>query len=327
LSTFVLFNPNAGSAGQADQLREALAGRPGVTTCQLASSDEVPACLAAALKDGHDTVVAAGGDGTVHRVVNALLAGAAPRSAARGKRRKKGAAPPADAGLLTPVRFGVLPLGTGNDLCRTLAIPFDPLGALDVLLARRERLVDLVRVEACGRSAYCVNVASGGFSAQVRGAMSKDLKATWGPLAYVFGAVQVLTELTPYQVRLRYNDHVVAREAAYNVIVANGRYAGGGHQVASQASIEDGLLDVVVVREGSLLDLTQVGAEVLAGDYLYSDLVARKQAWRVQVSGEPALPFSLDGEPWCEEAVTFTVVPQALRVIVGPEYVTNPAPL
>jgi diacylglycerol kinase (ATP) len=163
-------------------------------------------------------------------------------------------------------------------------------------------------------------VASGGFSGQLHEVLSEELKATWGPLAYLLGAAQVLPDLTGYHTTLALDGGAPERVEALNIIVANGRYAAGGWRVASRADPEDGLLDVVVVRDGPLLDLTAVAARLVAGDYLDSDAVWHGRARSVRIASEPGMWFSVDGELVTNEPVTFTTVPGALRVLVGPDY-------
>jgi diacylglycerol kinase (ATP) len=296
MPTFVVFNPKAGSAAAAEAVRARLEERPDVVLCQPEAPGDMAACVAEALRGGCDTLVAAGGDGTVHAVVNAL----APDFAR--------------------CRLAVLPLGTGNDLCRTLAVPEDAVAALEVLDSGRERRLDLMQMETAGRSWYAVNVASGGFSGQLHEVLSDDLKATWGPLAYLLGAARVLPDLTGYHTTLALDGGAPQRVEALNIIVANGRYAAGGWRVASRAGPEDGLLDVVVVRQGPLLDLTAVAARLVAGDYLDSDAVWHRRARRVRIASEPGMWFSVDGELVTNEPVTFTAIPGALRVLVGPDY-------
>jgi diacylglycerol kinase (ATP) len=301
MRTCVILNARAGSAEAATDLRADLASRPDIDVCEPTSAADVRACVARALEAGCDTVVAAGGDGTVHTVVNALAAD------------------------LDRARLAVLPLGTGNDLCRTLAVPFDPLAALALLDTGSERRIDLVRVDTAGRSLWCANVAAGGFTGQMQEQLTDDVKALWGPLAYLRGAVGVLPNLTGYQTTLRLDDGVVERIDALNVLVANGRTAGGGLQVAPLANPEDGLLDVVTVFYRPLLELTGVAALLLAGDYLRSDYVIHQRARRVQVVSTPGMWFSIDGELLSNESITFTVRPRALRVLVGPDYTPEPA--
>lgn len=301
MPTCIILNARAGAAEAAAGLRRALAGRPDVRLCEPSSADEVRGCVAAALAAGCDTVVAAGGDGTAHAVVNALAA---------------------DFGR---ARLGVLPLGTGNDLCRTLAVPADPLAALAVLDAGTERRLDVLRADLAGQTLYCVNVAAGGFTGQMQELLTDEVKAWWGPLAYLRGAVSVLPNLTGYHTTLRLDDGVVERIDTLNVLVANARFAGGGLPVAPRANPEDGLLDLITVCYRPLLDLTGIAALLLAGDYLSSDYVIHQRARRVHLASRPAMWFSIDGELLSSATATFTVRPGALRVLVGPDYAPEPA--
>jgi diacylglycerol kinase (ATP) len=296
MRTCIFVNAHAGSASTVIELREQTAGSPEVLWREPRCEEELPEAVAEALAAGCDTLVAAGGDGTLHALVNAL-------------------APHFDR-----ARIGVLPLGTGNDFCRTLAIPLEPLEGLATLAASRERRLDVIRVETPTRRLYCVNVAAGGFSGQVREALTDDVKAWWGPLAYLRGAADVLPNLTGYSTSLRLDDGPPQFVEVLIVVVANGRTAGGGLRVAPLANPEDGLLDVVTVRYGPLLDLTGVAALLLAGNYLESDWVLHQTARRVEVVSNPGMWFSIDGEPAMQEAITFTVLPGALRVLVGADY-------
>ena len=304
MRTFVVFNPKAGSAQSAQALRERLIVRGNVTLVQPESSEQTRLAAARAKQEGYDVIVAAGGDGTIHAVVNGL-------------------APDFDG-----ARLAVLPLGTGNDLRRTLAIPEDPVEALNLLDGGTERLIDVFRVETPIQAQFGVNTASGGFSGQMQEALTNEMKAAWGPLAYLRGAVAVLPDLTDYHTLIEFDDGPTERIAAINVIVANGRYAAHGWNVASQANPEDGLLDVVIVHSGPFFDLTAVAAQLLSGDYLDSDHVTLRAARRVRIQSRPEMWFSIDGELMGEEPISFTVQPRALRVVVGVGYapVTTPWP-
>ena len=296
MRVFVVFNPRAGSARTADALRDRLAARADVTVVAPESPDDTRRQAALARDKGYDWIVAAAGDGTIHAVVNGL----AP-----------------DFGR---ARLAVLPLGTGNDLRRTLAIPDDPLRALDLLDGGEVRPIDVFRVETPRRTFYGVNTASGGFGGQLQEALTHEIKAAWGPLAYLRGAVAVLPDLTDFRTTLRLDDGPAEQVEAVNVLVANGRFAAHGWKVASWADPEDGLLDVIVVRYGPLFDLTAVAAQLLAGDYLENGHVTHRRARRVQIESRPGMWFSIDGELTGEEPITFTAVPRALRVVVGPGY-------
>jgi diacylglycerol kinase (ATP) len=249
---------------------------------------------------GYELIVAAGGDGTINEVVNGLAAASAHAT------------------------LGIIPLGTGNDLARTLAIPSDPLEALALLTRGPVRVIDLMKIESADATAYGINVAAGGFSGQVDEVLTEELKATWGPLAYLIGAARVLPDLTGYETSIAWEDGPPERVEALNVVVANGRTVGGGIPVAPSANPEDGRLDVVVVRYGSAVELLGVAARLLAGNYLTSERVFHRQVRRVRIASRPGMWFNVDGELLTNEPVTISVRPQALHVVVGPTYAPSP---
>jgi diacylglycerol kinase (ATP) len=181
-----------------------------------------------------------------------------------------------------------------------------------------------MKIESADAMAYGINVAAGGFSGQVGETLTEELKATWGPLAYLIGAAKVLPDLAGYETTIAWEDSPPERVQALNIVVANGRTAGGGIPVAPPANPEDGWLDVVVVRYGSAVELMGVAARLLAGNYLTSERVFHRQARRVRIASRPGMWFNVDGELLTNEPVTISVLPQALRVVVGPTYAPNP---
>ena len=300
MRTCILMNPKAGSAAQGATLREAVAGRADTIIRETRQPGEARELAAAMLRAGYELIVAAGGDGTVNEVVNGLAAASAHAT------------------------LGIIPLGTGNDLARTLAIPSDPREALALLTRGPVRVIDLMTIESADATVYGINVAAGGFSGQVGEALTEELKATWGPLAYLIGAARVLPDLTGYETTIAWEDGPPERVEALNVVVANGRTVGGGIPVAPSANPEDGRLDVVVVRYGSAVELMGVAARLLAGNYLASERVFHRQVRRVRITSRPGMWFNVDGELLTNEPVTISVLPQALPVVVGPTYAPNP---
>jgi diacylglycerol kinase (ATP) len=291
-----ILNPHAGSANRVDEVRKRLedSGYEVRMTVGPGDATELARERAAA---GVPIVVACGGDGTISEVARGLIP-------ARGD-----------------TRLGVIPLGTGNDLARTLAVPTELDAALEILRSGRERALDVIAVDPDdAERTYAVNVAAGGFSGQVDEVLSSELKSRWGPLAYVWSAARVFPNLTDYSTTLSFDDGPPERIEALNVIVANARTCGGGFQVAPFADPEDGLLDVVVVRWASALDLARVGMRLMRGDYLDAEGVMHRRARSVRVVAKPAMWFNVDGELFSRAAVTFRVVPRALRVLVGAEY-------
>ena len=297
----VLINPRAGSVAEADLT--AVRAATGVEVVEVDSAEATRAAATEAARDGIETVVAAGGDGTLHLVVNGLM----------------------DAGDDANSRpaLGVLPLGTGNDFARTLGIPLGDVPACVACVADGPRhRIDLIRYEhsGAGGSGYAVNVCAGGFAGTVGEVLTDELKATWGPFAYLVGAASLVPDITDYHTEVSWDDGPPERLDAFNVVVANGRTAAGGRPVAPRASPEDGLLDVVIVRTGGALDVARLAARVVAGDYLADDQIVFRRAGRVRIESQPGMWFNVDGELRANEPVAFEVVPGALRVVVGPDY-------
>ena len=291
----MIVNPNSGSHEQWAAL-EAACAREQFTYWKTTAEGEGTDLAHRALDAGCERVVAGGGDGTVREVALALL------------EREAEAA------------LGIIPLGTGNDLARTLGYPLDPRDALAVILMDDVRAIDAVRVESDGDTTFAVNAAAGGFSGQVDEQLTPELKRTWGPLAYLMGAAAALPDLTGYETRLALDDRMEEEVEVYNLIVANGRTVGGGKRVAPEADPSDGLLDVVLVHVAPLLNIAEISARLLAGNYLESPYVELRRARRLRVAARPGMWFNVDGELLTKEPITFEVMPQALRVLVGPDF-------
>ncbi len=300
----VLLNIHAG--GDADLTRQAIQLYPDAT---LVEAEDLTDAAEQAARAGAGLVVAAGGDGTVHAVANGLM-----RVGASGDER------PA---------LGVLPMGTGNDFARTLAIPRGALTAdtLDVLATGERRALDLIHVGCTSAGeCYAVNACSGGFTGQIDEEMTPELKAAWGPLAYAIGTARALPGIEHYDATVSWDDGEPERVHAFNVVVANGRTIGGGTPIAPHANPEDGLLDVVVMRKGDALDLARVTAKAYTlQDYTTDRKILHRRVRRVVVASEPGMLFNVDGETFTRETVTFEAVPGALRVVVGPGYTAIPA--
>jgi diacylglycerol kinase (ATP) len=300
----VLTNPHAGSSDAADGLYER--APPGTVFRACGEGETLADMAEAAAREGFDVVAAAGGDGTLHEVANGLM--------------RVGTACDERPAL------AVVPLGTGNDFARTLALPLDDPAAALALAAEPEaaRPLDLIRVTSPEGALWAVNVCAGGFSGEVDEVLSPELKARWGPLAYLIGAVKALPELEGYDTRLAWDEAPDERVEAFNVVVANGRTAAGGKPAAPRANPEDGLLDVVVVLRSTALDIARLAAKVFAGDYLADGQVLHRRVRRLTVASRPGMWFNVDGELHTKEPVTFEAVPRALRVVVGEGYAPEP---
>ena len=204
MTTRVIFNPNAGSAEAADAFRAAVAAEPDADLCACDGPGHGARLASTASEEGYDLVVAAGGDGTVNEVINGL------------------------ARDFDGVEFGIVPLGTGNDLARTLALPLDPALAFQLALHGQRRPLDLIRVSGADETVYAANACAGGFTGELNEAMTDELKAAWGPFSYLIGTVKALPDLADFETWIAWDEAEPERVEALNVVVANGRTAAGG---------------------------------------------------------------------------------------------------
>ena len=250
-------------------------------------------------------LIVAGGDGTINDVVNGL-----------GR-----------AGFPESVTLGILPAGTGNDLAATLAVPDDPELAEDVIRQKRERRLDVARVRSEGvGERFFINVATGGIGAEISSANDEKLKKRWGKLSYLRASLEVARNFEVRELSL-YIDGERHRVKAVNIAVGNCRYTGGGWPATPKANPEDGLLDVVVIETLGAAELFDLAPAVLAeSSYLDKEGVHFVRAKEIRIETQPpGLEFTVDGEVVGNEPAQFSVLPQTLKVIVGPDYVPEPA--
>jgi diacylglycerol kinase (ATP) len=272
-----------------------LAKLPGVRVLLSTASGDAELLAREALEQGHRRFVAAGGDGTINGVLNGI------------------------ATRLPEVEFGVLPLGTGNDLAASLGLKVPPTEAIDILEAWRVRPVDLVRVRCEGRERLMLNGSAGGFVQEVGAATDQESKrGILGPLAYMLTAVISVTEMTPYRLKVSLDGAEQPLEGIA-AIVSNGRTLGGGVPVNPRAAMDDGLAEVMVIPEMPLTDLALLGMSVVNGSHTEDKAVFLGRASRVQITSDPPMPFNADGEAVGATPVEYEVLPRALRIVVGRE--------
>jgi diacylglycerol kinase (ATP) len=244
-----------------------LAGLGPVSLLAPHSVDTFDREIAAAAAES-DVVVVAGGDGTFNRTLNALR------------------------DRLADVSLGLVPMGTGNDFARTLALPRDARGAARVLVQETEREVDVWRARSFGVDRLFINACMGGFPVEVNEAIDEDLKRRFGPLAFWVGGAKAASDLTRYDVTMggrSVPDCVAAG-------VGNGRTCGGGIRMWPEADPGDGLLDACALHADSVADALKLAATVKSGGHVGLDGVATFRGERIEVTSEPPIAFNIDGE-------------------------------
>ena len=248
-----------------------------------------------AIRSGATRFIAGGGDGTVNGVVNNLM--------------KKDRA--------SKVSLGVMPLGTANDFARGAGLPLDNLTAALHLAATGEATpIDVGQAN----DDYFINVASGGFGAEVTATTPQDFKKALGGAAYtIMGAVRALN-LEPYSGRLILPDGTSRQWEMVFMAVGNNRFAGGAFEVAPKADLTDGLLDLAALAPFGTTDLPQVTAELADPFNEGNRFLLYRQLDSFVIESDRPLHMNLDGEPVTDSRFEFRTHPRALSVVLAPDH-------
>ena len=258
-----------------------------------------------AVCSGVERLVVAGGDGTVSEVVSGLLA----------------------ADVAHECLVGILPMGTGRDLPRTLGIPADLQAAIDALGRGTTRQVDASRVtyrDSSGdpRSVYSINVTSFGLSGLTVERVSHAPHFLAGSFAFLVGALGSIARYRCRSVRILADGREVIDGPIVLAAVANGRYFGGGMFIAPDALPDDGQLDLVVVRELSKTGLVVSLPSLYRGTHLANPAVSVVRASRIEAypSSDETSPtwIDVDGEGLGVLPLEIEVMPKRITLFGAP---------
>lgn len=241
-----------------------------------------------AANEGCRRLVAGGGDGSVNEMVNAMMQIPASERP----------------------ELAVLPLGTANDFATACCIPAEPLAALALAQMGNARPVDCARAN----DNYFMNVASGGFGAQVTTNTSVALKNFLGGGAYTLSGLVQALNFKPFPGQVALPGGTIAGQVIVGA-VCNGRQAGGGQQLAPTALIDDGLLDIVGLNHFPAEAVGDVVAELMDQEASGVYITRHRVPW-AEWSSEQIMPINLDGEPIAEHKVRFEAVPGAIKLVV-----------
>jgi YegS/Rv2252/BmrU family lipid kinase len=290
----LLANPKSRSGGDPDTVAGLLRDAGLEPLCPAMEGRDT-AALIRAHAGQVDRVVLAGGDGTANAAASALLE--------------------------TGLPFAMIPLGTGNDLARTLGIPEDPAAAARVAAAGRLRAIDV----GVANDVPFFNVASIGFGVDLTHALTRDAKRRWGKLGYAVAAIRVLARMRPFSAAIRCGDHVV-RSRTIHVAVGNGRHYGGGMTVSERSSIDDGTLDVFSLEVGGVWGLLRLLPALRRGDHGRWHEVRTAEGEEVEIRTRRPRAVNTDGEITTRTPVVFRVLHHAARVFVPASEVNAPPP-
>ena len=272
-----------------------------VVTWQTARPGHARELAARAAREGYDRVVAVGGDGTVHEIINGLM----------------------DAGpaLAPRVRLGVVPAGSGNDFARNLGLPAS-LPAMAQLLARGEaQAIDLGRVN--GR--HFANLAGVGFDAEVAAWANRVPKFIPGTFTYVAGVLALLARYRNARITIELDGQRLERRA-FLVAVGNGPRYAGGMVMCPGAAMNDGRLRVVICGDLSRGEIMRLLPTIYSGSHVRHPKVEVFDARQLRLTADRSLTVHADGEIVGSTPASFEIVQGAIQAIGAPPAHGAPRP-
>lgn len=233
--------------------------------------------------EGVDLIVIGGGDGTMNAAARALVE--------------------------TGLPLGILPLGTANDLARSLSLPLDPLEAARLITTASPMPVDLGWVNGH----YYFNVASIGFSADLAGELTAEAKKRWGTVGYAIAAFRLLRRARPFTIRIEH-DGTTEKVTTIQASVGNGRHYGGGMTVSEDAAVDDGKLDFYSLEVAHWWRLIALLPALRRGTHGQAADVRAFSTTEIRLSTRRPRPVNTDGELTTRTPAHFKVIPRAVRI-------------
>lgn len=287
----LIYNPSSGREEGKKRLPDILQrlDAAGIEATTHATEGEGDATLSAieAIDNGYDLIIAAGGDGTLNEVIEGM--------AQRDKR------PP----------LGIIPLGTTNDFARAIGIPKNWEEACDIIIRQNARPVDLGRAN----DKHFINIAGGGSLTELTYEVPSRLKTMIGQLAYYMkGLEKMIFQLRPMELHLNIEGHGEFHDDFMLFLITNTNSVGGFEKLAPGASIDDGLLDVLLVKKCNIAEFIRLASMALRGEHVLDSNVIHLRSNRIEVTSPDHVQLNLDGEFGGTLPAVFEVLPGHLEI-------------
>jgi YegS/Rv2252/BmrU family lipid kinase len=235
------------------------------------------------LRESADCIAICGGDGSVSSGAMAVMESGLP--------------------------LGIMPMGTANDLARTLGLPMDLMQAADVIVEGHQRRIDVGSVN--GHAFF--NVASIGLSTRLAEGLKPEIKRRWGRLGYAIAAARVLLKAKPFTAHIREKGETVEVKT-FQIAVGNGRHYGGGNVVEENAAIDDGFLDLYSLEMSNVWKMAGMLRSFRSGTHGAWDEVRTARCVEFDVATKVPQPVNTDGEIVTSTPASFRIHQGAVAV-------------
>ncbi|MDR5658897.1 diacylglycerol kinase family lipid kinase [Serpentinicella sp. ANB-PHB4] len=231
-----------------------------------------------------DTIVAVGGDGTIHEVLNGMVN--------------------------SNKNLGIIPAGTGNDLARTLGLPLDIEESLDKIIEGKIKKIDI----GCFNEEYFINFASVGLDALIASEANKIKKLIASKYAYILSVILSLTRFKSPKLKIRIDDLYMEKDIML-VAICNGAYYGGGMKIAPKADLQDGCFDICIVNKMNKLKLLWLFPSIFKGNHIKYKDVEMFKGRKVEIDYEGYIEVNTDGEIKNARPVCLEIMNKKIRTI------------
>ncbi|MHA6482751.1 diacylglycerol kinase [Paenibacillus sp. strain BS8-2] len=286
----LIYNPTSGREEMKRRLPDILQrlDQGGIEATVHATVGEGDATIAAAdaAERGYDMIIAAGGDGTLYEVINGLA--------------NKPNRPP----------LGILPVGTTNDFARATGIPKHWEYACDLIIGQYTRPIDVGKAN----ERYFINIAGGGSLTELTYDVPSKLKTMIGQLAYYMKGLEKMTRLRPTELKFEAAGVGDFHDEFMMFLICNSNSVGGFERLAPESKLDDGLLDVLLIKRMNLAEFIRLVTLALRGEHLNDSHVIHFRTNELKVTTPDYVQINLDGEYGGVLPCNFSVLPSHLHI-------------
>lgn len=254
-----------------------------------------------ALKDGYKYIMSVGGDGTANEVVNGFF--------------EKG-------NLINPeAELIIFSRGTGSDFIRSLGIGNSKKEIIEIIKKEREKLIDIVKVNYINNDnnksqRYFLNISDAGIGGETVARIEKGVKLFNGKLTYLLGILKTLAFYKNKKYRVKMDGKEIVNDKVNSILVANGGYFAGGMNIAPEAEIDDGLLNLIVLGDLNKFEIITNLYKAYSGKHLSHPKVNSYQGKEIEISSKEKVFLNIDGEAAGILPAHYKIIPAKIKVLI-----------